>query len=159
MDIESRLARRAKDKKPSPIRELLKYMKIDGMISLGGGYPNPDTFVFDSVNIKFKGGQDITIENKNLDTASQYGPSDAHTKLKKELIKWHQGKDGIQLNDSQLVVLNGCQEGLFIFAYLFLNEEDSVVVSEPTYPGAIAAFESFCKNYLSIPLDAEGTIY
>jgi len=156
MDIESRLARRARDKKPSPIRELLKYMKIDGIISLGGGYPNPATFVFDSVNVKFKGGQDITIENKNLDTASQYGPSDAHAKLKNELIKWHLGKDGIQLNDSQLVVLNGCQEGLFIFAYLFLNEEDSVVVSEPTYPGAIAAFQSFCKNYLSIPLDAEG---
>ena len=35
MEIQNRLARRAKDKAPSAIRELLKYMKIDGMISLG----------------------------------------------------------------------------------------------------------------------------
>ena len=156
MDIESRLANRAKGKSPSPIRELLKYMKIEDMISLGGGYPNPETFVFDKVDIKFKGGEKITIESSNLTTASQYGPSDAHINLKKELIQWQKDKDGVQLDESQLVVLNGCQEGLFIMAYLFLNSDDSVIVSEPTYPGTLAAFKSFTKNFIAIPLDAEG---
>ena len=131
-------------------------MKIEDIISLGGGYPNPDTFVFKKVNIEFKNGQKITIESDDLKIASQYGPTDAHLNLKQELIKWHKGKDGVTLNDSQLVVINGCQEGLFIMAYLFLNADDSVVVSEPTYPGALAAFKSFTKNYIGIPLDAEG---
>ena len=36
MEIQDRLARRAKNKAPSPIRELLKYLKIEGMISMGG---------------------------------------------------------------------------------------------------------------------------
>lgn len=156
MNIETRLANRAKGKEPSPIRELLKYMKMENMISLGGGYPNPDTFAFEKVDIAFKGGGKITIEGKDLSVASQYGPSDAHDKLKQELILWHKNKDGISLSESELVVLNGCQEGLFIMAYLFLNNNDSVIVDEPTYPGALSAFKSFTRNFVAIPLDEEG---
>ena len=156
MDIESRLAHRAKKRKPSPIRELRKYMQIEDMISLGGGYPNPKTFVFDKVDIEFKGSQRITIEGNDLRVASQYGPSDAHSKLKKELILWQENKDGVNLEESQLVVLNGSQEGLFIMAYLFLNPDDRVVVAEPSYPGALSAFKAFTKNFIAIPLDSEG---
>ncbi|MEA3409608.1 MAG: PLP-dependent aminotransferase family protein, partial [Candidatus Eisenbacteria bacterium] len=61
LDLKSRLAERAKGKESSPIRELLKYMKIEDMISLGGGYPNPDTFVFDRVDVRFKDGSETTL--------------------------------------------------------------------------------------------------
>ncbi len=156
MDIQNRLAERAKDKSPSAIRELIKYMKIDGMISLGGGYPNPDTFVFDKVKIHFKGGQEIEISGEELTAASQYGPSDAHSNLKKELQGWHKFKDDVNLKDDQLVVLNGCQEGLFIMAYLFTNHNDQIIIEEPIYPGTLAAFRSFTKNFVAIPLDSHG---
>lgn len=156
MDIQKKLAQRAADKKPSPIRELIKYMKIPGMISLGGGYPNPETFVFDSISIKFKGDQEITIQGRDIEVASQYGPSDAHAKLKGEIIRWQAFKDDVTLDESQIVILNGSQEGLFIAAYLFLESDDSIVVSEPTYPGALSAFKSFTKNFVPIPLDANG---
>ena len=156
MDIQNSLAQRARGKKPSPIRELLKYMKIPGMISLGGGYPNPETFVFDSVSIKFKDGNEVSIKDSDINVASQYGPSDAHPKLKNEIIKWQELKDGVSLNDSQIVILNGSQEGLFIVSYLFLESNDSIVVSEPTYPGALSAFRSFTHNFIAIPLDSNG---
>jgi kynurenine/2-aminoadipate aminotransferase len=83
MLIEQRLSQRAKNLAPSPIRELMKFMSIEGMISLGGGYPNPETFVFKRVDIEFKSGQNIRIEGKEINIASQYGPSDAHARLKK----------------------------------------------------------------------------
>ena len=156
MDIQDRLADRAQDKSPSAIRELVRYMKIDGMISLGGGYPNPDTFVFDRVKINFKGGQEIEIDGEELTSASQYGPSDAYSSLKKELQGWHEFKDGVELKDNEIVVLNGCQEGLFIMAYLFANRNDRIVISEPIYPGTLAAFRSFTKNFVAIPLDSKG---
>ena len=41
-------------------------------------------------------------------------------------------------------------------SYLFLNNDDSVIVSEPTYPGALAAFKSFTKNFIQVPLDSSG---
>lgn len=156
MDIQDRLADRAKDKSPSAIRELVKFMKIDGMISLGGGYPNPDTFVFDRVNITFKGAKEIEIDGEELTSASQYGPSDAYSSLKKELQRWHKFKDDVELDDNEIVVLNGCQEGLFIMAYLFANRDDRIVISEPIYPGTLAAFRSFTKHFVAIPLDAKG---
>ena len=156
MDIQERLAERARGKAPSAIRELLKYMKIDGMISLGGGYPNPDTFVFDNVKIQFKDGQEITINGEELTTAAQYGPSDANSSLKKELQGWQKYKDGVDLQDDQIVVLNGCQEGLFIMAYLFANYDDRIVLSEPIYPGTLSAFRSFTNNFVAVPLDSQG---
>lgn len=154
--LEERLAARARGKEPSPIRELLKYLSVDGMISLGGGYPNPDTFVFDRVEMRFKGGGKSTLEGAELSAASQYGPSDSHAGLRQELLAWHESKDGVALGESQLVVLNGCQEGLFIMAYLFAEEDDSIIVSEPTYPGALAAFRSFTRNFVAAPLDEKG---
>jgi len=156
LDLQKRLASRARGKQPSPIRELLKYLKIDGMISLGGGYPNPKTFVFDSVDVRFKDGTEATLGGRELDVASQYGPSDAHAGLREEIITWHRGKDGVELDASRLVVLNGCQEGLFIAAYLFVEADDSIALSEPAYPGALSAFRSFTKNYVAVPLDGDG---
>jgi len=157
-DLESRLAARARGKEPSPIRELVRYMGIDGMISLGGGYPNPDTFVFDRIDVRFKGGESVALQGSELITASQYGPSNAHAALGRELIQWHQEKDGVELDPSRLVVLNGCQEGLYIAAYLFTDEDDSIALSEPAYPGALSAFKSFTRNFVSVPLDERGMV-
>ncbi len=157
MDIINRLARRAVDRQPSPIRELQKYMSIEKMISLGGGYPNPSTFDFASVNVQFNDGQSISLGEELIARAAQYGPSDGLPSFKSTLLKWHQHKDNIVLDPENIVVLNGSQEGLFILAYLFLNSEDRIIVDEPTYPGAIAAFKSFCRNFISVPIDGHGT--
>jgi DNA-binding transcriptional MocR family regulator len=156
IEFQERLSARARGKEPSPIRELLRYLTIDDMISLGGGYPNPDTFVFDRLDVRFKGGTAVAVEGEDLITASQYGPSDAHPGLRRELIAWHRSKDQVSLDPSQLVVLNGCQEGLFIMAYLFVGEDDSIALSEPAYPGALAAFRSFTRHFVSVPLDGGG---
>ena len=156
LSIQDRLARRAQGKAPSPIRELVPLMRLPGMISLGGGYPNPDTFVFARVEVGFKQGAKIVLEGQELVAASQYGPTDGQPELVQGLLDWHRSKDGVKLEPSQILVLNGSQEGLFIMPYLFLDEDDTVVVSEPDYPGALGAFASFCRNTLSVPLDGQG---
>ncbi len=156
MEIHDRLSERAKDKKPSPIRELAKYLKIEEMISLGGGYPNPETFAFDKLYIHFKDGSEIKVTGEDLTTASQYGPSDAQPGLKTELLNWHKFKDNVELQENQIVVLNGSQEGLFIMAYLFTNNDDSIIISEPSYPGTLSAFQSFTQNFVTIPIDEKG---
>lgn len=156
MDIEKRLARRARGKEPSPIRAIFPLMSIPGMISFGGGYPNPETFPFLSMDLFFKGGRGLTLDGAEMKPALQYGPSDSDPSLLAQLLEWHQTKDGIELSKDRIVVLNGSQEGLFICAYLFLESDDSIVVSEPTYPGALSAFGSFTHNFVPIPLDEKG---
>jgi 2-aminoadipate transaminase len=96
------------------------------------------------------------LEGDDLIGASQYGASDAHAGLREQLVEWHRAKDGVSLDPSQLVVLNGCQEGLFIAAYLLTDEDDSIALSEPAYPGALSAFRSFTRKFVPVPLDEHG---
>ena len=144
--------------KPSPIRKLNPLMRLPGMISLGGGYPNAQTFAISSLDVVFKSGRRFTIRDGSMDLACQYGPTDAHAELKPQLIQWHAAKDGVELQGDQIQVLNGAQEGLHTMAYLFLDTDDSVALSEPTYPGALGAFRAFTERFIPVPLDAEGMV-
>lgn len=158
MNIQPLLARRVQGMKPSPIRKLVPIMRMPGMISLGGGYPNAQTFAFTSVDVVFKSGRQFKIRDKAMDLACQYGPTDASADLKPHIIRWHAAKDGVALKGDQIQVLNGAQEGLHTMAYLFLDQEDSVIMSEPAYPGALGAFRAFTERFIPISLDAQGMI-
>lgn len=158
MDIKSLFSRRSRGLAPSPIRKLVPLMRLPGMISFGGGYPHQRTFAFSSLTAKFKSEREFIVSDQDLDLACQYGPTDGLADLKTLIAAWHQHKDGITLEQSDFVILNGSQEGLHIMAYLFLNEEDWVVLSEPAYPGAIGAFRAFSTNFLPIELDDEGMV-
>jgi len=158
MNIQPLLARRVQGMKPSPIRKLVPFMRMPGMISLGGGYPNARTFAFLSLEVVFKSGRQFKIMDKAMDLACQYGPTDASTDLKPHIIRWHAAKDNVILKEDQIQVLNGAQEGLHTMAYLFLDREDSVIMSEPAYPGALGAFRAFTERFIPITLDAQGMI-
>jgi DNA-binding transcriptional MocR family regulator len=156
-DITVALSSRARRRAPSPIRELMPYLSVPGMISLGGGYPNPDTFAFRRVEIALVGGgPTLLLEGAALNAATQYGPTDALPGLREPLCGWHYHKDGVPLSDGELLLLNGSQEGLYLAADVLLDEGDEVAVCEPTYQGALAAFRSFTDRFLAIPLDGEG---
>lgn len=158
MNIQPLLAKRTGGMKQSPIRRLNPLMRMPGMISLGGGYPNVQTFAISSLDVVFKSGRQFAIRDKSMDLACQYGPTDASAELKPHSIKWHAAKDGVELQGDQIQVLNGAQEGLHTMAYLFLETDDCVALSEPTYPGALGAFRAFTERFIPVPLDAEGMI-
>ncbi|MBN1295253.1 PLP-dependent aminotransferase family protein [bacterium] len=158
MEFRHRFSDRSQMMTPSPIRKLVPLMREPGMISFGGGYPNASTFAFSTVDIAFKSGITYTIDHQLIDLACQYGPTDGHPFLLPGLQKWHVAKDGWMPQRNQIQVLNGSQEGLHIMAYLFLNHDDWVAVSEPAYPGALGAFRAFTKNFLSFPIDGDGSI-
>jgi DNA-binding transcriptional MocR family regulator len=158
VNIAPLLARRTRGLKPSPIRKLNPLMRLPGMISLGGGYPNAQTFAMTSVEVVFKSGRRFQIRDEAMDLACQYGPTDANASLKPHLLKWHAAKDGVKLREEEIQVLNGAQEGLHAMAYLFLDEEDNVALSEPAYPGAIAAFSAFTQRLIPIPVDSQGMV-
>ncbi len=158
MNIQPLLAKRAGGMKPSPIRKLNPLMRMPGMISLGGGYPNADTFAIASLDVVFKSGRPFTLRDRSIDLACQYGPTDANAEFKPQLIKWHAAKDGVELKGDQIQVLNGAQEGLHTMAYLFLETDDCVALSEPAYPGALGAFRAFTERFIPVPLDSQGMI-
>ena len=156
-DITVTLSSRARRRAPSPIRELMPYLSVPGMISLGGGYPNPETFAFRRIEVALAGGgPTLLLEGADLHAATQYGPTDVLPGLREPLTAWHRFKDGVAIGEAELLLLNGSQEGLYLVADVLLDEGDEVAVCEPTYPGALAAFRSFTDRFLAIPLDSEG---
>lgn len=157
MDYKSFLTDRALRLGPSPIRALVPMMRLPGMISFGGGYPHADTFAFDNITYGFKSGQNARLEAEELISSTQYGPSDCLPALLEHLVGWHAFKDDVQLGKENLIVLNGSQEGLHILAYLLLEEGDSVALSEPAYPGALGAFSAFTSQFLTFPIDDQGS--
>lgn len=157
MNIAPRLSRRAKSLRPSPIRKLVPLMRKPGVISLGGGYPNPATFAVSSLDLRFADGSETRIEGDAMVAACQYGPTDCDVALRPWLKQWHHMKDGVHLEDDQLQVLNGSQEGLHIAGFLLLERGDCVALSEPAYPGALGAFRAFADDFLTFPIDADGS--
>jgi hypothetical protein len=74
-DYEYFLSERGKRRKPSPIRALQPLMALPGMISLGGGLPNPSMFPFVKMEVGLKSGETVEISGKLLNDALQYSAS------------------------------------------------------------------------------------
>lgn len=154
--ILQRLSRRARLLVPAPIRELLPLFSLPGVISWGGGYPHPDTFGLRGVALSFDGGAGASWGPEELARACQYGPTQAHPALARELVRWHLFKDGVSLGEEHLLVVNGSQEGIFMAAFLFLDEGDWMVAAEPLYPGVSVAVRPFCATIRTVGVDSDG---
>lgn len=153
-----RLSSRARRRRASPIRELIPYMALEDMISLGGGYPNPDTFPIGELRVVLKGEspRELVIAGDALARAQQYGATEGAPGLLELLRSWHLAKDDVRLGPGELMVLNGSQEGLYLAADVLLDEGEEVLLSEPSYPGAVAALRSFGARLTTVPLDGDG---
>ena len=126
------------------------------MISFGGGYPNPETFAFREVGITFSSDSLGHISEDARSTAFQYGPTSGSPDLLRKLLSWHNERDAVSLDEANCAIVNGSQEGLFILSFLFLEQEDSVVIAEPAYPGIIMTCSLFTREIIPVALDDGG---
>jgi len=62
----------------------------------------------------------------------------------------------IDLNPHQLIVTNGTQQGIDLFARTFLGPGDTIAVETPCFSGAIDAFRLSHVNLHPIPVDSNG---
>jgi len=81
----------------------------------------------------------------------QLGPTDGYPPLREVLGDWLRA-DGIVGPHDQILVTDGCQQGLDLLARVFLRPGDTVLLENPTYPGALAAFSSRHVRAIGIPV-------
>jgi 2-aminoadipate transaminase len=79
------------------------------------------------------------------------GPSDGYGPLKDALIEHLRG-DGISAKDENLLITDGCQQSLDIISKAFVRPGDSVILENPTYPGAMAIFHGARARCLGVPM-------
>ncbi len=140
---EPRYARRAEGMKASEIRELLKVLGRPGIISFGGGIPDPALFPVEAV----KAAYDAVLSDPAKAAAGlQYSVSEGYEPLR-EWIAAHMASLGVPCRTDNIVVTSGSQQALEFLGKLFLTEGDTALVEAPTYLGAIQAFCAYEPRY------------
>lgn len=150
--LSHNLAHRVKHLQSSAIRELLKHSKMEGVISLGGGIPNPD--LFDTEGLQIAMDRLMTTDRRD---AFQYGLSEGDPKLR-EAIAQIMSERGIDSTPDDIVVTSGSQQSLDLLARALINPGDTIVVERPTYLAALQVFQLAEARLASVGTDGEGMI-
>ena len=145
-----RFALRTRGMTSSAIRELLKLTADPGILSFGGGLPAPE--VFPSAAIA-AASQRVLAEHGTA--ALQYGTTEGYPPLR-ELLARHMARYGIRVTPDNILITAGSQQALDLIGKLFLNAGDHVLTEQPTYLGALQAWNAYQAQYLPVPLDDDG---
>lgn len=136
--------------KPSPIRELLKLTKRPGMISFAGGNPDPAIFPVkqfaEAAQIFASRGEEVL----------QYGTTEGFEPLKAFLAEWMAPKMGRVTQSEEMLITTGSQQVTDLFCSVMVNPGDTVIVEEPTYPGALHTMRNHRVRFLGVPCDENG---
>ena len=148
MNWTERFAKRTHNMKPSSIREILKLTQKSEVISFAGGLPAPGLFPVTKLH---EAASKVLLEQSA--EALQYGPTEGYLPLR----QWVASRfEGVSAENVQIV--SGSQQGLDLVAKVFFDPGDKIVVSAPTYMGALRAFDAYQVGYLTVECDEEGML-
>ncbi|MCF2589329.1 aminotransferase-like domain-containing protein [Brevibacterium sp. UCMA 11752] len=148
--MSSKFADRIARVQPSAIRELLKYGDDPSITSFGGGYP--DAALFPAAEL-----QQIYTEilSKESATALQYTASAGLPGLRGQIAE-RMSSAGSATDADDVLILQGAQQGLDLVAKLLINPGDVIVTENPTFLGALIAFNPCQPEYAAVDMDSEG---
>lgn len=145
---------RVKDIKPSPIREVgIRGSVIPGFISLALGSPASESFPVKELH-------EITnqIFEKSPLTALQYGTAAGIPELTQQIKSRLHKKYNFDLENNEILVVTGSQQGLDIMPRVFCNEGEGVFCDDFTFTGAICAIQTSGARTIGIKTDEYGMI-
>lgn len=147
---DQRFAERASRINSSAIREILKYSSAPDVISFAGGLPSPDVFPVE----EFKQACEVVLDEAGP-ASLQYSPTEGFVPLR-EVIVEHSATFGIKTNLENVQLTSGSQQALDLIGMLFIDPGDKVVVENPTYLGALQAWNAYGAEYITVPSDDDG---
>ncbi len=136
----------------SIIREILKISSQPGVISFAGGLPAAELFPLGE--LKRVAGE---VVDKYGADAFQYSLSMGITPLRQLLAK-RATERGTPSAVENILVTAGAQQGIELIARAFIDPGDYVLVENPTYVGALQAFNYYQAKYVTVEMDDEGMI-
>lgn len=149
---DHRYAQRTQRMTSSAVRELLKLTEKPEIISFAGGLPAPDVFPVE----EFAAACDRVLHVHGAQ-ALQYGTTEGYMPLR-EMIARHTGRYGIDITPENVMITSGSQQALDLIGKVFINRGDRVLVEEPTYLGALQAWNAYGAEYVTVPMDKDGMI-
>jgi 2-aminoadipate transaminase len=133
------------------IREMLKATKgVEGMISLAGGLPSPDSFPKAQLAELFR--QVVAEEGADV---LQYGPSEGD-ELLKEQIFIHEMEP--KVGNDEILITDGTTNAIYLFTRSVIDPGDVVLCEAPSFNGSLVAIEACGAELAGVPMDEEGLI-
>ncbi len=136
----------------SIIREILKISSQPGVISLAGGYPSPDMFPIEDIK---QAAIDAIDEFQS--TALQYSFSMGIPQLREAIAK-RETELGSSTKMENILITSGSQQGIELTARALIEPGDYIVTENPTYVGALQAFNFYQARYAAIDMDHDGML-
>lgn len=135
---------------PSAIDELLALGADKSIISFGGGYPDASLFPKNKLTKIFN-----EIINDPSGSSMQYAPSDGLPKLREQIANL-MTLDGTACDTQNVLILQGSQQGFDLVSKMFIDPGDVLITEDPTFLGALIAFNLNQPNYKAVPIDNDG---
>jgi DNA-binding transcriptional MocR family regulator len=122
----------------------------EDLISFAGGMPDSSLFPIDAFR---------RVMNEVLRTEGQallqYSPASGYPPLRRYLADYLVRK-GIVVTESDILIVNGSQQGLDLVARTLLDPRDRVIVEGPSYPGALQIFRAYQAEMVTVPVGEDG---
>jgi len=147
---DHRYAQRTQRMGSSAVRELLKLTESPDIISFAGGLPAPDVFPVE----EFSAACERVLHEQGA-LALQYGATEGYRPLR-EMIARHTQRYGINITPENVMITSGSQQALDLIGRIFINRGDRVLVEEPTYLGALQAWNAYGAEYVTVSMDEDG---
>jgi DNA-binding transcriptional MocR family regulator len=148
------LSQGVQELRASEIRELLKLIARPEIISFAGGIPDPALFPLDSIGGAY---QRVLADPKMAGEAFQYSISEGYVPLR-EWIAGYLKSHGIESAIERILITSGAQQALDFLGRALINPGDAVVMSSPSYLGAIQVFGTYRPTFISVPMDNDGVL-
>jgi 2-aminoadipate transaminase len=134
--------------KSSFIRDILAVTQQPEVISFAGGLPDPALFPLEQLK------QSAQVAHRQLGGALyQYSTTQGVSELRDYIAE---KLCDAAIDDSQILITTGAQQGLDLISRILLDYQDRVVVEEPAYLGALQVFEANRAHILTVPSNAAG---
>lgn len=150
---EELFSERAANIKQSAVRDVFDISMRPGLVSLAGGNPYLQSLPLDRL-----AEAAATIIAEQGMTALQYGSGQGTLELRTQICEVMAEEGILDALPENVVVTAGSQSAQDIAAKVFCNPGDVVLVENPTYVGALNAFEAYQVQVETVPMDEDGLV-
>ena len=133
------------------IREILKVIQQDDIISFAGGLPNPVSFPKEEL----KQSMERVIDQYG-DEVFQYSSTEGYRPLREWVAKRYRDEYGMDVQAVDVLITTGSQQALDLMGKVLINPGDALAIEEPGYLGPIQAFTVFEPDFCPVPLLDDG---
>lgn len=177
VDLTHHLSTLSKSRHPSPLKDIIRYMSVKGIISFAGGLPAPEFFPVHNISASLyphdtvldpenpqppSQSVDIVIPRKadapsyDIEAGLQYKGGRGLVELEKPIRELTEKLWPPAYADWDVILNNGSTDGWIKTLMLLVETGDYIICDSQIYPSAQAGFVPMGVKAHPVPGDGEG---